>query len=93
MDVTEAVAWISKDDRRAASHLRQAVLRIARLLGEFPETGRRRIELAADSIRFVAMPDFPYILVYQADVVPPRILRVLHSARDLPEVLKGKWEE
>jgi plasmid stabilization system protein ParE len=31
---------------------------------------------------------FPYILVYRGSTIPPRILRILHGARDLPEVLQ-----
>jgi len=36
---------------------------------------------------------FPYIVVYRANAIPPRILRVLHGARDLPEVLQDLERE
>jgi plasmid stabilization system protein ParE len=42
---------------------------------------------------FLVLRGFPYILVYRANAVPPRILRVLHGARDLPEVLQDLERE
>ena len=49
--------------------------------------GTRRPELAPDPYRFAVVRGFPYIVVYNASMRPPTIVRVLHGARDLPEVL------
>lgn len=46
-----------------------------------------RGDLAPEHIRFLVLRGFPYVLVYDARTDPPRILRVLHGARDLPEAL------
>jgi toxin ParE1/3/4 len=31
---------------------------------------------------------FPYVVVYDAASLPPRIVRILHGARDLPGALE-----
>jgi toxin ParE1/3/4 len=87
-DLLEAVAWIAQDNPPAAQGLRAAVLRAARSLGEHPQLGRQRPELAPETVRFLVLRGLPYVIVYRADATPPRILRVLHGARDLPELLR-----
>jgi toxin ParE1/3/4 len=49
--------------------------------------GTRRPELAPDPYRFAVVRGFPYIVAYNASTSPPSILRIVHGARDLPEVL------
>lgn len=82
------MAWIAHDNPRAAEDLRVAVRHAAKALGEHPDMGTQRRDLAPETVRFLVLRGFPYILVYRANAVPPRILRVLHGARDLPEVLQ-----
>jgi plasmid stabilization system protein ParE len=55
--------------------------------------GKQRRDLAPETVRFLVLRGFPYIVVYRANAVPPRILRVLHGARDLPEVLQDLERE
>jgi toxin ParE1/3/4 len=31
---------------------------------------------------------FPYVIIYNAERSPPRMVRILHGTRDLPEVLR-----
>jgi plasmid stabilization system protein ParE len=47
-----------------------------------------RAELAPQSTRFLVVSSFPYVIVYDASREPPLILRVLHGARELPELLR-----
>jgi len=49
--------------------------------------GAPRPTLADTRYRFLALRGFPYLLVYTADTEPPRVLRVLHMARDIPMLL------
>jgi toxin ParE1/3/4 len=49
--------------------------------------GRQRPDLLPEPYRFWSLRGFPYLLVYDAGATPPRILRVLHTARDLPAAL------
>ena len=87
-DLLEAVRWIAKDNPNAAAGLRDAVVAAAYRIGEHPGIGVLRPELADEPVRFVTLTGYPYVVVYDASEKPPLILRVLHGARDLPEVLR-----
>lgn len=86
-DIRDAVEWIARDNPLAARGLLHAVQAAARNIGEHPHCGVMRRDLADDNIRFLVLRGYPYLAVYNADTRPPRILRVLHGARDLPDVL------
>lgn len=87
-DLLEAVRWIAKDNRTAAIGLRDAILEAAQRIGTHPSMGRVRLDLADEPVRFLPLTGYPYIVVYDAAREPPLILRVLHGARDLPELLR-----
>ncbi len=53
----------------------------------FPLVGFVRPELAPAARRFVVLNGFPYVLVYDAESDPIRIIHVLHMARDLRRLL------
>lgn len=86
-DLRQAVAWIARDNPAAAEALRDTAMRAATRLGANPFLGTTRPALSAERYRFLLLRGFPYVMVYAADTVPPRILRVLHMARDLPAIL------
>ncbi len=88
-DLLAAVQWIAKDSPVAAQTFRDDVVKMARRIGEHPKFGSQRLELAAEQYRFVVLTGFPYVIVYNAKRQPPLILRILHGARDLPEILRG----
>ena len=88
-DLLEAVQWIARDNPAAARALREAVAKAARRLGGYPELGSEKTELADPPVRFLTLTGFPYVIVYDSDRRPPLILRVLHGARDLPDVLRN----
>ena len=50
--------------------------------------GSRRPDLADEPYRFTVVRGFPFVVVYNASARPPLIMRILHGARDLPEVLR-----
>jgi len=80
------VAWIAHDNARAAKEQRVAVRHAAKLIGEHPDMGKQQRDLTPETVWFLVLRGFPYVLVYRANAVPPRVLRVLHGARDLPDV-------
>lgn len=86
-DLLDAARWIASDNPTAARALRDSVAVAARRLGEHPESDAVRPALADPPIRFLVLTGFPYAIVYDAALTPPLILRVLHAARDLPELL------
>jgi toxin ParE1/3/4 len=82
------VRWISRDNPTAARGLRHALDRAAEYIARYPEVGRLRPEITAKGYRFLPLTGFPYVVVYDGRFSPPLIARILHGARDLPEVLR-----
>ena len=87
-DVLEAIRWITRDNPLAARALRAAVAQASERIGVHPLIGSVRPELAPARYRFVVLTGFPYVIVYNGERDPPLIVRILHGARDLPEVLR-----
>ncbi|MBM3601277.1 MAG: type II toxin-antitoxin system RelE/ParE family toxin [Alphaproteobacteria bacterium] len=87
-DLLGAIRWIARDNPSAARALRVAIASAARQIGTHPMVGVVRPELADEPYRFVPLTGFPYIIVHNAGRTPPLIVRILHSARDLPDVLR-----
>jgi plasmid stabilization system protein ParE len=87
-DLLAAADWIAKENPSAAVALRDAVVAAATRIGNHPRIGAVRAELAPQSIRFLVVSGFPYVIVYDASREPPLILRLLHGARELPELLR-----
>jgi toxin ParE1/3/4 len=87
-DLLAAVRWITKDNPAATRALKEAVAATAGRISAPPGIGVARPDLADLPYRFVALPGFPYVIVYNSQRVPPRILRILHGAQDIPEVLR-----
>ncbi len=80
-ELARALRRIAADNPDAADGLNDAVLEASRLIGGNPEIGARRPNLAGARYR--------YLLVYTDAAVPPRIVRVLHTSRDLEPLLAG----
>jgi len=87
-ELKEAVRWIRRDRPSAANHLRLAVTNLARHLGAHPYSGIARPDVTRPPFRFAVVDGFPYLVVYNPEREPPLIVRVVHGARDLPEVLR-----
>ena len=85
-DLLDAVRWIVRDNPAAAQALRDSVAAAARRLGDHPKSGVARPALADAHIRFLVLSGFPYVVVYDAATQPPLILRILHAARDFPDL-------
>ena len=60
-------------------------------IGTYPQIGVTRPALAPEDVRFLVLPDFQFVIVYRATATPPRILRVLHGARDLQDALRDMF--
>jgi toxin ParE1/3/4 len=87
-DLEAATRWIAKDNPVAARALRSSVARAAMTIGEHRYIGSLRPEIVSAPYRLLGLTGFPYVIIYNAERSPPRIMRVLHGARDLPEVLR-----
>ena len=87
-DILEIVEWIAGENPVAAKGFRVALDILATNIGEHPRIGAIKAHVASPPVRFLPIRGFPYVVVYTPDREPPLILRVLHGARDLPEVLR-----
>ena len=87
-DIMEIAEWIADENPNAARGLRTALDKVATTIGEHPQIGALKAHLASPPIRFLPIRGFPYVVVYTPERDPPVILRVLHGARDLPDVLR-----
>jgi toxin ParE1/3/4 len=87
-EIREAAAWIAKDHRGAAVAFRESAASTAQLIGEHPGVGSVRPEIVRAPYRIFVVRGFPYLVVYDPLREPPVIARVVHGARDLPEVLR-----
>ncbi len=86
-ELARAVTWIAKDNQDAAKGLNDTVLDAAQMIGRKPTVGAHRLHLAGPRYRFWSLPRYRYLLVYTDATEPPRILRLLHTSRDLRPLL------
>lgn len=87
-DVRDAAAWIAHDNPTAAEHFVRAVTEAARRLQARPGLARSEPRLAPARYRFWSLRGFSYLMVLDAEADPPHVVRVVHTARDLPKVLR-----
>jgi toxin ParE1/3/4 len=84
-DLDQIDSRIAAEDPGAAERFRSSVLRRIRLLERFPKGAQPRPEFGAD-IRTI--PLGRYIIVLRVTENKVTVLRIVHSARDLPRLLK-----
>jgi toxin ParE1/3/4 len=86
-DFLAVVDSIISESRRAAGKFTDDVEDALVRIGRHPQIGAERRELADPPVRFWTLQRYPYVMIYDAAVSPPSILRILHGSRDLPELL------
>lgn len=87
-DLFSALEWIARDNPHAAQGLVDAALSAAARIGAHPQVGTVRPNLADEPYRLLTLTGFPYVVVYNADRRPPLIVRIVHGARDLSDLLR-----
>lgn len=87
VEAAKAVRWLARRNPDAARGLRRSIADAARLLGNRPLAGRAEPELVGPHFRLWSLVSFPYVMVYDPRPVPPQILRLAHTARDLGPLL------
>lgn len=81
-DLAEAIAWIARENPRAAMRVHAEVMQQVERLGRHPNSGRPgRIE----HTRELVINRTPYIVPYQVTDSGVVVLRVLHGARRWPD--------
>lgn len=76
-----------RDHATAAERLKPTVDEAARLIGRHPAIGRFEPKLADTRFRFWSVSGFPYLMVYRPSTSPASIVRLVHTARDLGQLL------
>ena len=81
-DLKDIVFYITPDRPEAAKRLAMALVERTKLLGSFPQSGRKVPEFDRSEIRELVLP--PYRIVYQIDEVKKQVgvARFWHGARD-----------
>ena len=82
-DMDEIWAYIAEDNVVAADGLIDEFHQTTRTLADNPKLGRRREELS-DGLRSLHVGN--YVILYRLRADSIIVLRILHGARDLPEM-------
>jgi toxin ParE1/3/4 len=85
-DLAEIWLHIALDDPDAADALLDRFESLAKLLASSPAIGRRRPELGRDLRSF---PTGHYLLFYRPSATGIELVRVVHAARDVPNLFSG----
>ncbi|HEV2202783.1 MAG TPA: type II toxin-antitoxin system RelE/ParE family toxin [Bryobacteraceae bacterium] len=85
-DLVQIWRYIRKESSADAADRVEAVIRskIA-VLAEAPFAGHWRRDLTAVDVRF--FPVYSYLIVYQPQTMPLRVVAILHGARDVKGIL------
>ena len=88
-DLFDIWNFIAKDNPEAADRVEATVFRAFEFLVERPLAGRARKDLTLLPLRFwVVQPYSNYLIVYEHETRPLRVIRIVHAARNLPNLLK-----
>jgi antitoxin ParD1/3/4/toxin ParE1/3/4 len=56
------------------------------MLADNPEVGHLRTDLAPEPLRFWTI--YSYMIIYRPETSPLQIIRILHGARDIKDMLQ-----
>jgi plasmid stabilization system protein ParE len=80
--------WIAKDSVDLADRVDGELHEVFEALARMPGQGHRREDLTPRTVLFFSL--YSYLIVYQPDVDPVRIIAVLRGARNVNQVLKSR---
>jgi plasmid stabilization system protein ParE len=80
-DLQEIWIYIAADDPAAADRLEADIYKACELLAENPGLGHRRPDLVDEPVLFWAVRG-RYLVIYQRETQPLKVVRILHGARD-----------
>lgn len=88
-DLFDIWSFIANDNPAAADRVEEAVFSAGDFLADSPLAGRIRTELTPLPVRLWVLQPYPhYLVVYDPETQPLQIIRILHTSRDLPRVLR-----
>jgi|SRR5579863_3056367 plasmid stabilization system protein ParE len=80
--------FIASDSTTAAEKVLDELFAAFEQLAEWPGQGHGRSDLTERKVLF--WPVGSYLVVYRGDRTPLEIVAILHGARDIPVVLRGR---
>ena len=84
----EILDYLADQSEPAAIRVRQAIYDTIEKLAENPGIGHVRQDLTDRALKFWSV--YSYLVVYDPASRPLTVIAVLHGARDVGELLKGK---
>jgi antitoxin ParD1/3/4 len=87
-DLFEIWQYIAQDSEDAANRVQSEFFETFVALARTPGQGHDRKNLTTKPVLFFAL--YSYLIVYQADVNPIRILALVHGRRNVKRVLKQR---
>jgi antitoxin ParD1/3/4 len=87
-DIFEIWRWIAKDSVELADRVDAELYDMFEALARMPGQGHRREDLTSRPVLF--FPLYSYLIVYQPDVDPIRIMAVLRGTRNVKRILKKR---
>ena len=87
-DLFEIWQYIAADSEDAADRVQAEFYTMFGKLAQMPRQGHRRDDLTRRPVLF--FPLYSYLIVYQADVNPIRIMAVVHGRRDVESFLRER---
>lgn len=85
-DLVEILDWLAQRSPGAADQVRREIDAALVRLAEFPQLGHIREDLTDRPYRFWKV--YSYLITYRTDTDPPKVVRVLHGARDVARELR-----
>lgn len=90
-DVDEIWSFIAKQNAEAADRVKTEIESACHHLAHYPMIGTRRTDMTHLPVRFWVITKFPnYVIVYRPETVPVRVIPVLHSKRNLKQILERR---
>jgi len=87
-DLLEIWSWIAKDSVELADRVDSELREVFEGLARMPGQGHRREDFTPRPVLF--FPLYSYLIVYQPDVDPIRIMAVLRGTRNVKRFLKRR---
>jgi antitoxin ParD1/3/4 len=87
-DIFEIWRWIAKDSAKLAGRVEAELHDIFEALARMPGQWHERKDLTRRPVLF--FPLYSYLIVYQPDVDPIRIMAVLRGTRNVKRILRQR---
>ena len=89
-DLRDIWSYIAADSIDLANRIEEEFYAVFQSLGEMPGQGHTRKDLTNRPVLF--FPLYSYLVIYQPEVKPIRIMAVLRGKRDVKRILEARPE-